>query len=152
MAKRETISAEFRREFELATALDIAERKAGLRAASVSYDRKTRRFMIELTHGVLFGFPVSLLPHLANATARELSSVEASPGGYGIGIESLDADYSVPGLLEFSFGRRHLASLVSAANGRVKSRAKAAASRENGKKGGRPRKKGGSPRKKAAAR
>lgn len=140
MAKR-PLSAKFLRQFKRATELEIAERNAGLRATSIRFDRKSRRMLMEMTSGVLFGYPIDVLPHIAHATQAELASVELSPGGDGFEIESLDAHYDIPGLLEASFGRRQLASLVSAANGRVKSRAKAAASRENGKKGGRPPKK-----------
>ena len=59
--------------------------------------------------------------------------LELTIGGDAISVRSLDIDIAIPGLLRDLFGLdfRRL-------GGRVKSTAKAAASRENGKKGGRP--------------
>jgi hypothetical protein len=52
----------------------------------------------------------------------------------------LDADVYVPALLQGVFGSKSwLAAQLGAAHGKVRSRAKAAASRENGRKGGRAR-------------
>jgi hypothetical protein len=54
--------------------------------------------------------------------------------------DSLDADLSVPGLLLSSIGRAQKLAELAREAGRAKSNAKAAASRTNGAKGGRPRK------------
>jgi len=96
--------------------------------------------MMELTSGYVFGFPAKSVPALANASAAQLAAVELSPGGSGLHWEELDADLSVPGLLLSSVGRSEKLSELARLAGKSKSRAKAAAARANGAKGGRPKK------------
>jgi hypothetical protein len=62
--------------------------------------------------------------------------VELSPAGWLIVFPALDADYSVAGLLREIFGF----TAQQRRAGATKSPARAAASRANGKKGGRPKK------------
>lgn len=67
--------------------------------------------------------------------------IEISPGGLGLHFPMLDADLYLPALLEGIFGsRKWMAGMMGRSGGLTKSPAKAAASRENGKIGGRPRK------------
>jgi len=106
------------------------------RAAFARYDRKLGRMIVELTNGCTFSFPPHLAQGLETATEDQLAQVEILGRGYGLHWEALDADLSVPGLLVGLFGTRsHMARLA----GRATSPAKAAAARENGAKGGRPR-------------
>lgn len=113
------------------------ERKDGLRATSVRYDRKEARLVLNLSNGFLLGVPIAALKHIASATPAQLSTVELSHGGGALRIDALDADYSVPGLV-FSMTARE----VGRKGGRARSAAKARASRANGAKGGRPRRVG----------
>jgi hypothetical protein len=56
-------------------------------------------------------------------------------------VTGQDADIYVPALLRGVFGSKHwMAAHLGANGGKVRSGAKAAASRENGRKGGRQRK------------
>jgi hypothetical protein len=96
--------------------------------------------MVELTSGYVFGFPAKLIPQLSKASPDLLGMVEVSPGGIGLHWEALDVDLSVPGLLVSSLGRSERARELARLAGRTTSRAKAAAARANGAKGGRPRK------------
>lgn len=57
--------------------------------------------------------------------------------GYGLHWESLDVDFTVPGLLAGMFGTQ---SWMARQGGQARSDAKAAAARANGRKGGRPKK------------
>lgn len=110
------------------------------RAKSARYDHKSGRMIVELTNGSTFAFPVSLVQHLRDASPQELAEVEVLGRGYGLHWESLNVDFSVPGLMSGIFGtRKYMAQLA----GRAKSPAKAAAARANGAKGGRPRKQAG---------
>ena len=107
------------------------------RAARARYDRKLGRIVVDLTNGCVFAFPPRMAQGLGKATDNQLAEVEILGRGYGLHWESLDVDLSIPGLLAGIFGTR---SYMARLAGRTKSPAKAAASRANGAKGGRPRK------------
>jgi hypothetical protein len=94
-----------------------------------------------LNHGVEFIFPTEIAEGLAGAAPADLAEIEISPSGLGLHWPRLDADLYLPGLLSGMFGSRQwMAAELGAAGGRARSRAKAAAARDNGKRGGRPRK------------
>ena len=79
---------------------------------------------------------------LKGAPPSLLRDVKVLGDGYALRWETLDVDYTVSGLLAGRLGTRHwMASLLGASGGKSKSPAKVRASRENGRKGGRPRKK-----------
>jgi hypothetical protein len=61
-------------------------------------------------------------------------------GGYALVWDEIDEAIWVPALLERRYGTEQWMSRLAREMGRAKSPAKAAAARENGKKGGRPRK------------
>lgn len=110
-------------------------------AASARYDAKSRRIIVELTNGATFAFPPALAQGLCDASDAELAEVEVIGHGFGLHWETLDVDYTVPGLVNGVFGT---AKWMAARAGRATSEAKAAAARANGAKGGRPRKVAGS--------
>lgn len=134
MVKRPT-EAQILAQLPDADARETAERTMGLRAAEVRYDRKSHRFVLELTSGYLVGVPTRALPHLAEATAAQLAEVKVDMGGSSIRIPALDADYSVPGLVLAITARE-----TGRRGGLVRSKAKSLAAKVNGAKGGRPRK------------
>jgi hypothetical protein len=140
MTEGRTSRAKILRQITVARARDARERAMGRRAIAASYDRKTGRVMLELTSGFVFGFPAKAIPALADGTPQQLAAVTVSPGGGGLHWEELDADLSVPGLLLSSVGQAERFSELARMAGRSSSRAKAAAARANGAKGGRPRK------------
>ena len=106
------------------------------RAAAARYDARSDRIVVELTNGCTFAFPPRLAQGLEAASPEQLAKVELLGAGYGLHWEDLDADLSVPGLMAGLLGTRaHMARQA----GRARSEAKAAASRVNGTKGGRPR-------------
>lgn len=61
--------------------------------------------MMELSSGLVFGFPARAIPALAQASPTELATVRLSAGGGALRWETLDADLSVPGLLLASVDR-----------------------------------------------
>ena len=126
-------------EFEKAQARARAERDAGhVRAAR--FDRRRRRVIVRLNTGVELTFPAALAEGLDGASPDELAEIEISPTGLGLHWPLLDADLYVPALLQGVFGSRSwMASHMGTAGGKSRSSAKAAAARENGRKGGRPR-------------
>lgn len=109
------------------------------RAISARYDMKSGRIIVELTSGATFAFPPALVEGLCDGTPEQLAEVEVQGMGFGLHWESLDEDYSVPGLMNGIFGT---ARWMAKRAGSATSEKKAASSRENGKKGGRPRKAG----------
>ncbi|MBN2700572.1 MAG: DUF2442 domain-containing protein [Methylothermaceae bacterium] len=128
------------REFMQAEKRMEALRQAG-HAMAVRYDRRRARVVVSLNTGVEVTFPPDLAEGLAGASPADLSIIEISPSGLGLHWPKLDADIYVPALLQGVFGsKRWMAKQLGAAGGRVRSDAKSAASRENGRKGGRPRK------------
>ena len=131
---------------ELQTAIDRA-RVAGQalgesepRAIKAWYAADTDRIFIELNTQIIMGFPSQRLQGLEDATPRQLAEVEITPSGYGLHWESLDVDLGVPELVAGLFGSKAWMSQLGRQGGKSKSAAKAQASRDNGKSGGRPRK------------
>jgi hypothetical protein len=117
----------------------LAKTPAAVRAR---YDRHSRRLVIDLNTG----FSITFKPHdaqgLEEAKPEQLAKIEISPSGFGIYFPDLDVDLYLPGLLEGVFGSRSwMASQLGKTGGRSTSAAKTAASRANGKQGGRPKKK-----------
>ena len=140
MAARRQSDAQILQQIPQARAAERVARKRGHRARAVHYDRVTGRIVVELSSGVLFAFPVASVPALRRAAPIELAHVTLNASGSVLSWQALDVDVSVAGLLLAAVDPaervRHFAALA----GRATSPAKAAAARENGAKGGRPRK------------
>ena len=118
-----------------------AELKNQPRAIHARYDRRISRVVIGLDNGLELAVPPRLAQGLERATPAELAVIEISPLGDGLHWPTIDADLYVPALLRGVFGSKNwMASHLGAAGGRARSESKAAAARENGRKGGRPRK------------
>ena len=111
-------------------------------AVSATYDSGRRAYVILLTNGASFTIPLDRIPSRAlhAATDAQLAEVDVGPVGEALHWESLDEDVSVMGLARLVFGPRVITRAAASLAGSVTSPAKAKASRENGKLGGRPRK------------
>jgi hypothetical protein len=118
------------REFDAATRRGARRMQQSLRAVGARYDRRTNRVIITLNNGVIVGFPLAVLPGLEHAQPEDLGTIGVEAGGYGLNVAKLDADISVPRLLEEQLGSTAMKV----------AQARAAASRANGRLGGRPRK------------
>ncbi len=127
-------------EFDRATEAGV-RRATGPVAVSARYDRGRGRIVVGLSTGLELAFPPHMAEGLSGAPPAALADIQITPSGLGLHWPRLDADLYVPGLLEGVFGsRRWMAARLGAAGGRVRSAVKTAASRENGRLGGRPRK------------
>ena len=135
---RNTVPTEAEIQAQIDAAPDPADFEPRARAAH--YDRATKRIVIELTNGCEFAFPARMGQGLQNATDDQLAAVEVVAQGSGLEWEEIGAGLWVPGLLSGLFGSKAWMRELGRAGGKVQSEAKARASRENGKKGGRPRK------------
>jgi hypothetical protein len=94
---------------------------------------------VELNTGVQVAFPARLAQALAGAAPDDLAEIGSA--GLGLHWPKLDADLYVPALLQGVFGSKSwMARQLGASGGSARSAAKTRSSRENGRKGGRPRK------------
>lgn len=136
----ENISIELQAEIDRARVAGQALDESEPRAIKAWYAADTDRIFIELNTEIIMGFPSQRLQGLEDATPRQLAEVEITPSGYGLHWESLDVDLGVPELVAGLFGSKAWMSELGRQGGKSKSAAKAQASRDNGKSGGRPRK------------
>jgi hypothetical protein len=100
------------------------------RALAARFDRRTRKIIVKLDTGIDFAFDPKRAQGLCDAAADDLVGVSVEGVGSTLHFPRLDADFTVSRLLEGFLGpmdwtRREMRAL---------------ASRENGKRGGRPRK------------
>ena len=138
--------AEMDREIDRALARGRRRALSEPRATRARYERRTGRVVVDLTNGCSFVFPARSLQGLARARDAELTDIEILGSGHGLHWPALDADFTVPGLLMGVFGTRAwMASELARRAGQAKSPAKAAAARNNGRRGGRPRRDGRRP-------
>lgn len=106
-------------------------------AEHVFFDTESGCFFVRCR----FAFRPEQVKGLENATLEQLADCELLGGGESIYWPALDEGASVAALAAGAFGDEPWVRQWAARGGRARSEAKAAAVRENGKKGGRPRKK-----------
>lgn len=129
-----------RDEFELANQRAKKKRDWLPTAISTHYDRSRGRIVITLNTQMDVAFPPNLVQGLGNAKPSQLEPIEITPSGFGLHFPKLNADVYLPALLEGFFGsKRWMAARLGARGGMSTSSAKAAASRKNGRLGGRPK-------------
>jgi hypothetical protein len=128
-------------EFTAANRRAAERRAAEPTALTVRYDRRRRHIVVSLNNGVNLVFPPDIVQGLERAAPADLADAEISPSGFGIHFPRLDAHLYLPALLQGKLGsKRWMAAQLGAAGGKARTPAKAAAARNNGQRGGRPRK------------
>ena len=132
--------AELDAQIEQAIARSEAENQTHPRAKSVHFDAEANLIVIALKNGTFFSFPPSLVQALAGASTEALNDLWLDASGSSVHWDSLDIDLDVPNLLLGIFGTESWMSELGRKGGAKSSPAKTKSSRENGKKGGRPRK------------
>lgn len=98
-------------------------------AVSARFDRRSHKVIVKLNTGIDFAFDPKLAPGLGEAEANDLVGVTVEGVGSTLHFPRLDADFTVSRLLEGFLGPLDW----------TRREARAMASRENGKQGGRPR-------------
>jgi len=127
--------------FEMANHRAKEMHEALPRAVMARYDRKSARIVIHLSSKLILTFSPRDAQGLEDAKPSQLDEIEITPSGFGIHFPKLDADLHVLGLLEGFLGsKKWMAARLGQIGGQSRSRAKRAASRSNGKLGGRPKK------------
>lgn len=111
-------------------AAGAGKRRRTVRATSARFDRKSHRIIVGLASGIEFSFDPRDAHGLREATADDFTGLMVEGVGDTLHIPRLDADFSITRLLEGFLGPMDWA----------RQEARAAASRQNGKLGGRPRK------------
>ena len=104
------------------------------------YDAARDAIALGFRSGGVMMIPRQVVPGLDAAPASVLAAISVSSAGDALSWPSLDVDVFVPGLVERAFGTRLFAGATGQRGGRRRSKAKVAAARANGAKGGRPRK------------
>ncbi len=96
---------------------------------------------MHLSSNLIVSFAPENVQGLETALPSQLSEIEISPSGFGLHFPAIDADIYVPGLMEGFMGSKSwMASRLGQVGGQSTSNAKTAASRANGRLGGRPKK------------
>jgi hypothetical protein len=104
------------------------------------YNRDGDLIELKFAGGGSMAIPRKAVPGLQRASTSSIESIVVSPAGEALSWPSLDVDVYVPDLVEHAFGSRLFAAATGRRGGRTRSKAKAAAAKANGTKGGRPRK------------
>ncbi len=106
------------------------------------YDGRRKVVEVTLDSGIMLSIPPSIIQDLAGARARDLNPIEIDAAGLSLHWPKLDADLYLPGLLKGVTGSHAwMTAQLGAKGGAATSKAKQAAARRNGQRGGRPRKK-----------
>ena len=136
------------------TRRETAQRdKTAPRARQACYIATEDKIAITLRDDMEIRIPVRRIQGLQQATPDQLANITLTASGNALHWEDLDVQMSVEGLMAGILGTQawmkrlesapsveRAAAELGRRGGRVRSEAKAAAVRENGKKGGRPRK------------
>lgn len=129
------------KDIELANRRGQARKAKYPAAVAARYDEAANKVVVSLANGVDISFPPSAAQGIEHAMPSQLKDLEVTGAGTSVYFPALDADLYVPGLIEGVMGtRKWMAARLGAAGGSARTPEKSAASRENGKLGGRPRK------------
>jgi len=128
---------------EIAAARE-AGNELGPRMVQARYRRTSARLDIQFDNGVVLGVPVALIQEFSlldtPPSTADLSNIEIWGDGYDLHFPRIGIFLSGTALLAGILGTKAWMVMLARNLGATRSQAKAAASRENGKKGGRPRK------------
>jgi Protein of unknown function (DUF2442) len=108
------------------------------RAVRAGYDRNQHKLSVTLSNGVIMLIPPKLLQGLQGAVPEQLEKVEIVGSGTGLHWPVLNVDHLVSGLIGGVYGTRNWMAAIGRKGGKIRSLAKRAASRRNGRRGGRP--------------
>jgi hypothetical protein len=105
----------------------------------VRYDTDRDTIVAELSTGATLIVPRRAIPGFAQSSPQALADVAITPGNEGLWSDAVDDGVQLEQLLVLAAGEATLGTIGARINASKKSPARAAASRANGTKGGRPR-------------
>ncbi|MGA8615497.1 MAG: DUF2442 domain-containing protein [Xanthobacteraceae bacterium] len=127
---------------EMARAVAAARRreKGATKIRHARYDVRGDAVVSELSTGSILAVPRRIIPGFAGARPAVLTDLEITPGNEGLWSDNADDGVLLEQLVVLAAGERTVGAIGARINASKKSPARAAASRANGTKGGRPRK------------
>ena len=132
------LTAKDRERFARARARGAARAADPSAVVDARYDAARDAINLEFRSGAVITIPRHVVPSLGAVSPLALSGISVSPAGDALSWPLLDVDVYIPGLVERACGTRLFARATGQRGGLRRSKAKAAAARENGAKGGRP--------------
>jgi hypothetical protein len=139
MANREPTASDHDR-FQGARARGEARAQDASALVDARYDGASDSVLLTFRGGGSMTIPQRVIPGLERQPGSALEAMTLSPAGDALRWPALDVDVYVSGLVERAFGNRLFAAAAGRRGGRRRTKAKMAAARRNGAKGGRPRK------------
>jgi hypothetical protein len=139
MANHELTASDHDR-FQRARARGEARAQDASALVDARYDGASDSVLLTFRGGGSMMIPRRVIPGLERQPGSALETMTLSPAGDALRWPALDVDVYVPGLVERAFGNRLFAAAAGRRGGRRRTKAKMAAARRNGAKGGRPRK------------
>jgi ABC-type transporter Mla subunit MlaD len=109
------------------------------RVLRADYETRPDLITLYLDDGIRVSIPRTKLQGLERAETDKVAKIEILGRGTGLHWPLLDVDHYVPGLLNCVFGTARWMADLGRRGGSARTKAKAAAARANGKKGGRPK-------------
>lgn len=127
-------------EMQVATQAARRRERLATKIRAASYDRASDAIRVDMSTGATLIVPRHRILGFAAAAPKELADLAVTPGAEGLWSDTVDDGVLLEQLLVFAAGETLLGRLGARLNAAIKSPARAAASRTNGTKGGRPRK------------
>jgi hypothetical protein len=109
------------------------------RVVDARYERALDLITLFLDDGIRVSIPRTKLEGLQDAAPEKVAEIKILGRGTGLHWPLLNVDHYVPGLLNRVFGTSRWMTELGRRGGLASTKAKAAAARANGKKGGRPK-------------
>lgn len=127
---------------EMGKAVAAARRREKLatKIRHARYDAKGDVIIAELSTGSVLTVPRRIIPGFARVRRVALADLEITPGREGLWSMNVDDGVLLEQLVVLAAGERTVGTIGARINASKKTPARAAASRANGAKGGRPRK------------
>jgi hypothetical protein len=123
---------------DIDAAIGLAERRP-VHAARATHVAGDDTVAVLFGDGVELRIPRRLVQGLEHASPDQLARIQIDGPGTGLVWPALGVAHYIPGLVAGIFGTREWMAEIGRRGGATRTKAKAAAARANGAKGGRPR-------------